>query len=119
MHSKYKTVEVHQKILSRAHLPSPPSVMIRKTLIPETCRSQAEDIMAGLLSGQEEKIAWRWREDPMKQRPLHAEWLEKKKRQKRTDANRVILYLHGGAYYFGSSAQYRLWTQRIAKYAAA
>ncbi|KAG9292409.1 hypothetical protein G9A89_015279 [Geosiphon pyriformis] len=117
--SKNKTIEQHQKFLSRAHFPSPPSVLVKKTVVPETCRSQAEDILAGLLSGQEEKVGWRWREDPMKQRPLRGEWVEMKKRKKRTAADRVILYIHGGAYFFGSAAQHRFLIQKVAKYGGA
>ncbi|CAG8651500.1 12308_t:CDS:2, partial [Ambispora leptoticha] len=113
------TIEKHQKVLSRAHFPSPPSVSVRKATIPETCRSQAEDILAGLLSGQEEKVGWRWREDPIKQRPLRGEWVESKKRKKRTAVDRVILYIHGGAYFYGSAAQHRFLIQKVAKYGGA
>ncbi|CAG8542231.1 12168_t:CDS:2 [Ambispora gerdemannii] len=116
---KNLTIEKHQKVLSRAHLPSPPSVSVRKATIPETCRSQAEDILAGLLSGQEEKVGWRWREDPMKQRPLRGEWVESKKRKKRTAVDRVVLFIHGGAFFYGSAAQHRFLIQKVTKYGGA
>src|SRR6266498_919791 len=116
---KHKTIKKHQKFLAKSHIPSPPSISIKKTFIPETCRSQAEDIMAGLLSGQEEKVGWRWKEDPMKQNPIKGEWVEAKNRKKITAADRVILYIHGGAYFMGSAAQHRFLIQKIAKTGAA
>lgn len=117
--SKHKTIEKHQKFLGKAHLPSGPSTLIKKAIIPETCRSQAEDIMAGLLSGQEEKVGWRWKEDPMKQNPLKGEWVESKTRKRFTDADRVILFIHGGGYFMGSAAQHRFFVQKVAKAGAA
>ncbi|CAB4445437.1 unnamed protein product [Rhizophagus irregularis] len=116
---KHKTIEKHQKFLGKAHIPSSPSVSVKKTIVPETCRSQAEDIMAGLLSGQEEKVGWRWKEDPMKQSPLKGEWVEAKNRKKLTSTDRVILYIHGGAYFMGSAAQHRFLIQKVAKASAA
>ncbi|CAG8804845.1 25587_t:CDS:2, partial [Gigaspora rosea] len=113
--SKHKTIEKQQKFLAKAHIPSSPSTLVKKAIVPETCRSQAEDIMAGLLSGQEEKVGWRWKDDPMKQTPLRGEWVESKTRKKLTDVDRVILYIHGGAYIIGSAAQERFLIQKVAK----
>jgi hypothetical protein len=47
---------------------------------------------------------WQWRRP---ETPLHAEWIEMKKdfnerNRAGTKCDRVILYIHGGAYYFGS-----------------
>ncbi|RIB20144.1 Alpha/Beta hydrolase protein [Gigaspora rosea] len=117
--SKHKTIEKQQKFLAKAHIPSSPSTLVKKAIVPETCRSQAEDIMAGLLSGQEEKVGWRWKDDPMKQTPLRGEWVESKTRKKLTDVDRVILYIHGGAYIIGSAAQERFLIQKVAKEGAA
>ncbi|CAG8633035.1 8625_t:CDS:2 [Cetraspora pellucida] len=117
--SKHKTIEKQQKFLAKAHIPSSPSTLVKKAIVPETCRSQAEDIMAGLLSGQEEKVGWRWKDDPMKQTPLKGEWVESKTRKKMTDADRVILYIHGGAYILGSPAEHRFLIQKVAKESAA
>ncbi|CAJ0634639.1 20661_t:CDS:2 [Entrophospora sp. SA101] len=116
--SRHKTIERQQK-LSKAHMPSPPSIAVKKNFIPETCRSQAEDIMSGLLSGKEEKIGWRWKEDICKQQPIKAEWVEAKNRKKITTVDRVILYIHGGAYFLGSAAQHRFLIQKVVKASAA
>ncbi|CAG8763784.1 15096_t:CDS:2, partial [Acaulospora morrowiae] len=117
--SKHKTIEKQQKFHAKAHFPVSPSTLVKKAIVPETCRSQAEDIMAGLLSGQEEKVGWRWKDDPMKNTPLKGEWIESKTRKKLTDVDRVILYVHGGAYFMGSAAQQRFMIQKVAKAGAA
>lgn len=64
------------------------------------------------------KTWWQWRrpESP----PLKAEWIEMKKdfnERKRlgTKVERVILYVHGGAYYFGSVDEHRYQMQRHAR----
>ncbi|CAG8580195.1 10818_t:CDS:2, partial [Paraglomus occultum] len=118
-HSKHKTIETHQKFSSGTLFTVPSSILIHKTTVPETSRSQAEDILAGLLSGQEENIGWRWREDPMRQKPLKAEWIEEKKRKQSCDVDRVILYVHGGAYCVGSPAQSRFLVNKVVRAAGA
>ena len=60
---------------------------------------------------------WSWRRP---EAPLKAEWIEMKKdfgERKRTGAkcDRVILYVHGGAYYFGSVDEHRYQMQRHAR----
>lgn len=60
---------------------------------------------------------WQWRRPEV---PLHAEWIEMKKdhtERKRTgkQCERVILYVHGGAYYFGSVDEHRYQMQRHAR----
>ncbi|KAK5129867.1 hypothetical protein LTR08_002744 [Meristemomyces frigidus] len=60
---------------------------------------------------------WEWRRP---ESPLRAEWIEMKKdfnARKRTGkkCERVILYVHGGAYYFGSVDEHRYQMQRHAR----
>ncbi|KAK4619435.1 AB hydrolase superfamily protein [Fulvia fulva] len=60
---------------------------------------------------------WQWRRS---EAPLHAEWIEMKKdynERKRMGikCDRVILYIHGGAYYFGSVDEHRYQMQRHAR----
>lgn len=60
---------------------------------------------------------WQWRRS---EHPLHAEWIEMKKdfnERKRAGikCDRVILYVHGGAYYFGSVDEHRYQMQRHAR----
>ncbi|KAK5128356.1 hypothetical protein LTR85_003024 [Meristemomyces frigidus] len=63
------------------------------------------------------KTWWQWRRP---EAPLRAEWIEMKKdfnERKRagTKCERVILYVHGGAYYFGSVDEHRYQMQRHAR----
>ncbi|KAK3705497.1 hypothetical protein LTR37_013314 [Vermiconidia calcicola] len=63
------------------------------------------------------KTWWQWRRP---ESPLRAEWIEMKKEyheRKRTGGKceRVILYVHGGAYYFGSVDEHRYQMQRHAR----
>lgn len=60
---------------------------------------------------------WTWRRPEV---PLHAEWIEMKKdfnerRRLGVKCDRVILYVHGGAYYFGSVDEHRYQMQRHAR----
>lgn len=60
---------------------------------------------------------WQWRKP---QSPLKAEWIEMRadyNERKRTEAplTRVMLYVHGGAYYFGSVDEHRYQMQRHAR----
>lgn len=62
---------------------------------------------------------WQWRREGSEQ--LKAEWIEMRKdmeeRKKSPDAKgqRVMLYVHGGAYYFGSVDEHRYQMQRHAR----
>lgn len=63
------------------------------------------------------KTWWQWRRP---ETPLRAEWIEMKKdyhERHRTGrkCERVILYIHGGAYYFGSVDEHRYQMQRHAR----
>ncbi|KAK4570339.1 hypothetical protein LTR86_002419 [Recurvomyces mirabilis] len=63
------------------------------------------------------KTWWQWRRP---EAPLRAEWIEMKKdfsERKRagTKCDRCILYVHGGAYYFGSVDEHRYQMQRHAR----
>ncbi|CAK1359750.1 unnamed protein product [Cercospora beticola] len=60
---------------------------------------------------------WQWRKPDT---PLHAEWIEMKKdhqerKREGKQCDRVILYIHGGAYYFGSVDEHRYQMQRHAR----
>ncbi|KAI1498767.1 hypothetical protein F5X99DRAFT_309397 [Biscogniauxia marginata] len=60
---------------------------------------------------------WQWRQP---NRPLKGEWIEMKsdynERKKLNDlGKRIILYIHGGAYYFGSIDEHRYQMQRHAR----
>ncbi|KAK5118051.1 hypothetical protein LTR62_004097 [Meristemomyces frigidus] len=63
------------------------------------------------------KTWWQWRRP---EAPLRAEWIEMKKdfnerKKAGTKCDRCILYVHGGAYYFGSVDEHRYQMQRHAR----
>lgn len=58
---------------------------------------------------------WQWRKSPLK-----AEWIEMKvdyneRKRKADPGNRVMLYVHGGGYFFGSVDEHRYQMQRHAR----
>ncbi|KAF2670431.1 alpha/beta-hydrolase [Microthyrium microscopicum] len=58
---------------------------------------------------------WQWRK---KQAPLKAEWIEMRKDHQARGSNkstRILFYIHGGAYYFGSVDEHRYQIQRHAR----
>lgn len=60
---------------------------------------------------------WQWRKP---QTPLRAEWIEmrsdyQERKKKGEVGNRVMLYVHGGAYFFGSVDEHRYQMQRHAR----
>lgn len=60
---------------------------------------------------------WQWRDT---EAALVAEWLETRRdyndrRARNAKSNRIILYIHGGAYFFGSVETHRYQLQRHAR----
>jgi len=60
---------------------------------------------------------WQWRPEDV---PLRAEWIEMRRdynerKEKNEKGSRVILYIHGGAYYFGSVDEHRYQMQQHAR----
>jgi len=63
------------------------------------------------------KTWWQWREDDT---PLKAEWIDMRnqynlRKQRGEECTRCMLYIHGGAYYFGSVDEHRYQMQRHAR----
>lgn len=103
-------------------VPHPQWVRVDHVEIPETDLLRAADLLAEQLGpdGVRQvggKEWWQWRKP---KRPLKAEWVEMKadyyERKKSPDGgNRVMLYVHGGGYYFGSVDEHRYQIQRHAR----
>lgn len=63
------------------------------------------------------KTWWQWREGGS---PLRAEWIDmrdqfNRRKQRGEECTRCMLYIHGGAYYFGSVDEHRYQMQRHAR----
>ncbi|KAK4541193.1 hypothetical protein LTR36_008267 [Oleoguttula mirabilis] len=103
-------------------VPAPTWVRIQDSEIAPQFLERAAHILHAQLGRRGlEKIGgktwWQWRRP---EAPLRAEWIEMKKdfhERKRagTKCERVILYVHGGAYYFGSVDEHRYQMQRHAR----
>ncbi|KAI4112550.1 MAG: hypothetical protein LQ345_006316 [Seirophora villosa] len=120
-HASYHTVEDIQAFTSQ-WVPSPHWVKAEEVSIPQKAIDDAaEAIIAQLGHKGVDKVGgskwWQWRRDGTS---LRAEWIEMRadyERRKRTKepCKRVILYVHGGAYYFGSVDEHRYQIQRHAR----
>lgn len=101
-------------------VPAPTWVRAEDQAIPEQFLDRAAELLIKQLGPKGvDKVGgkkwWRWRRQELK-----AEWVEMKKdyaERKRLDSkgDRVMLYVHGGAYYFGSVDEHRYQMQRHAR----
>lgn len=120
-HASHHTVEELQVFTSQ-WVPHPQWVKVDVIEIPDVQIARAADFLAQHLGPEGlrqvgGKEWWQWRKP---ETPLKAEWVEMKadynERKKNGDpGNRVMLYVHGGAYYFGSVDEHRYQIQRHAR----
>ena len=103
-------------------VPCPRWVKVEDIKITQDCISKAADaIIAQLGHHGVDKVGgqtwWQWRRDGT---ALEAEWIEMKRDYARRKSSgekgkRVMLYVHGGAYFFGSVDEHRYQLQRHAR----
>lgn len=120
-HASQHTVEDLQAFTSQ-WVPHPQWVKVDEVKIHDTELARAASLLSKQLGPEGirrvgGKEWWQWRKPGS---PLKAEWIEMKsdyyERKKNIDpGNRVILYIHGGAYYFGSVDEHRYQIQRHAR----
>lgn len=101
-------------------MPHPTWVHTEDEQIPETCINDAAARLIEALGPETLKKVggqrwWQWRT-----RPLQAEWIEMRSdyrhRRKNPEGRlKTMLYIHGGAYYFGSVDEHRYQMQRHAR----
>ena len=120
-HASHHTVEDIQGFTSQ-RVPNPRWVKVDIVTIPQKSLDEAKDAICAQL-GQcgIEKVGgerwWQWRKEGSL---LQTEWIEMKRdyaRRKETGgaSKRVMLYVHGGAYFFGSVDEHRYQMQRHAR----
>lgn len=119
--ASHHTVEDLQAFTAQ-WVPHPQWVKVDDVKIPEDKIVEAADAIQAQLGPEGIKLVggtkwWQWR---MPKSPLEAEWIEMKsdyhERQKNGDpGKRVMLYVHGGAYFFGSVDEHRYQMQRHAR----
>lgn len=118
-YASHHTVEDIQSFTSQ-WVPSPRWVKVEEITIPQECLSDAADtVVAQLGHHGVDKVGgekwWQWRRGGS---ILKAEWIEMRRdfdRRKGEKGKRVMLYVHGGAYFFGSVDEHRYQLQRHAR----
>lgn len=120
------TIEELQAFTSQ-WVPSPSWVKVDEVEIPASSISKAANAITSHLGHKGvDRVGgtkwWQWRSEGS---PLKAEWIEMRahhiKRTQQRDSGRgasgrrVMLYVHGGAYYFGSVDEHRYQMQRHAR----
>ncbi|KAL2874733.1 hypothetical protein SGCOL_010107 [Colletotrichum sp. CLE4] len=103
-------------------VPHPQWVKVEDVEIPETELEKSAGLIEAQLGPQGVRAVggckwWKWRKP---QSPLKAEWIEMRAdyhERKKNDGKtkRVMLYVHGGAYFFGSVDEHRYQMQRHAR----
>ncbi|EED21015.1 lipase/esterase family protein [Talaromyces stipitatus ATCC 10500] len=111
-HAAHHTVEDLQSFTAQK-IPSPTWVKVKEQVVPNEHLSKAADHVNAQLGERGIKRVggktwWQWR---VQQGDLKCEWIEMKsdyraRRQANGHCKRVMLYVHGGAYFFGTA--YRL-----------
>ncbi|KAM3443721.1 hypothetical protein NHJ13734_001723 [Beauveria thailandica] len=120
-HAAHHTVEDLQAFTTQ-WVPSPQWVKLENIRIPEKQLSRSAELINEELGHDGRALVggaswWQWRKPG---KPLEAEWIEMRahanERKKTGDpGQRIILYFHGGGYYFGSVDEHRYQMQRHAR----
>ncbi|KAJ8127792.1 hypothetical protein O1611_g5848 [Lasiodiplodia mahajangana] len=119
--ASHHTVEELQAFTSQ-WVPHPQWVKVKEAEIPEEMLMESAKVLQEQLGPEGvRKVGgvnwWQWRRP---ESPLKAEWIEMRSDyHERMDAGdpgkRVMLYIHGGGYYFGSVDEHRYQMQRHAR----
>ncbi|KAF1999239.1 alpha/beta-hydrolase [Amniculicola lignicola CBS 123094] len=120
-YASFHTVEELQAFTSQ-WVPVPTWVHVREEEIPAAQLAQSATYIQAQL-GEEGikqvggKTWWQWRRDDA---ALKAEWIEMRKdyterKKVASKGQRILLYVHGGAYFFGSVDEHRYQMQRHAR----
>ena len=120
-HASHHTVEDLQAFTAQ-WVPSPRWIKVEATTIDEeyltrsaeTIQQELGDEGVALIGGRK---WWQWRRPHTR---LEAEWIEmrshaREREREQNPGHRVMLYIHGGGYYFGSVDEHRYQMQRHAR----
>ncbi|KAF2760387.1 alpha/beta-hydrolase [Pseudovirgaria hyperparasitica] len=121
-HASFHTVEEIQAF-TQQWVPVPHWIQTDTVEISAEKLSKAAELLCAQLGpeGIEQvggKNWWQWRRDG---NPLKAEWIEMRKdatarrKSSKPHGTRIMMYVHGGAYYFGSVDEHRYQMQRHAR----
>jgi len=121
-YASFHTVEELQAFTSQ-WVPVPVWVDSQHIQIPQASLLRSADLVRAQLGPEGIKAVggktwWEWRRDGT---TLKAEWIEmrkdmeQRKKSQNTKGQRIMLYVHGGAYFFGSVDEHRYQMQRHAR----
>ncbi|CAG8832988.1 31947_t:CDS:2 [Gigaspora margarita] len=88
---------------------TPPNITIKDVILDEEYRQKSQTYLEKILKQYDDVFDERWK-DP-NDKGLHGEWMYINEKTNETD--NVILYLHGGGFYVGSSKSARSITQKF------
>ncbi|KAL2756013.1 hypothetical protein ACRALDRAFT_1042933 [Sodiomyces alcalophilus JCM 7366] len=119
--ASYHTLEELQSFTGQ-WVPRPQWVRVKDVVIPNSWLEEAASLLQAQL-GEDgiQRVGgrnwWQWRQS---ESPLKAEWIEMRshyheRKRSGQPCRRVMLYVHGGAYYFGSVGEHRYQMQRHAR----
>ncbi|KAF7950269.1 hypothetical protein EAE96_007558 [Botrytis aclada] len=122
LYASEHTVEDIQAFTSQ-WVPHPPYVSVKETVIAEKHKHEAEKYLTiqlekqggiGIVGGHQ---WWKWRRpgSELKSETIEIKADLEERNQKGEDPKRVMLYVHGGAYFFGSTDEHRYQMQRHAR----
>lgn len=119
--ASHHTVEELQAFTSQ-WVPHPQWVKVKEDTIPDAQLKRAAELLLAQLGEEGLRQVggrqwWQWRKP---NRTLDAEWIEMKshynaRKVLKEPARRVMMYIHGGAYFFGSVDEHRYQMQRHAR----
>lgn len=121
LYASHHTVEDLQRFTAQK-VPHPTWVRVEEVTIPDAQLSEAATVLQAQLGPHGiERVGgptwWQWRRPG---NPLRAEWIEMRsdfvaRREIGDPGRRVMFYVHGGAYFFGSVDVHRYQLQRHAR----
>ncbi|KAF0516123.1 alpha/beta-hydrolase [Gigaspora margarita] len=88
---------------------TPPNITIKDVILDEEYRQKSQTYLEKILKQYDDVFDERWK-DP-NDKGLHGEWMYINEKTSETD--NVVLYLHGGGFYVGSSKSARSITQKF------
>jgi acetyl esterase/lipase len=121
VYASHHSVEDLQRFTSQ-WVPHPAWVLVEEVKIPQKYLTRAAEVIQMQLGPQGIKLVggktwWQWRRPGNE---MEAEWIEmrthfQRRIRNKRPVNRVMLYIHGGAYFFGSVDEHRYQMQRHAR----
>ncbi|KAL8392468.1 hypothetical protein RB595_002599 [Gaeumannomyces hyphopodioides] len=121
LYASHHTVEELQAFTSQ-WVPHPQWVKVQEIKVPEDHIVRAASLLEEQLGPEGiRKVGgskwWQWRKPDS---PLRAEWVEMRsdhneRKKSGQPCKRIMMYIHGGAYYFGSVDEHRYQLQRHAR----